>query len=257
MKNIELTTSILSNLIKSRRRYFGKPLSMPITHYASVFIKIFKTGQPWYTLNEKLHYSVYHKHFINYVNKNIFDDFFDIIKKLTNKLPNIDNNLYIDSAIVRNVKGVEDIDYNYKIKNKRGSKITILVNSLGIPISVHLSSASVNDVKLVYPTLDKVNNKTKYRKNIITDKGYISKKIKHDLYTKHKINYIYPMRDNMKTEISLSDKELIKKRNINERSFSWMMQYRHISSRYDIYSNTYMAFIKLAICDMVLKKIYP
>ncbi len=58
---------ILHNLIKSKTKYTtGRPLTYDIKHYIDVIFKVLKTGSQWNTIDDKLHYTVYHKHFIKW-----------------------------------------------------------------------------------------------------------------------------------------------------------------------------------------------
>jgi len=86
---------------------------------------------------------------------------------------------------------------------------------------------------LVLPNYKKLNDKIRKNiKNIICDKGYISKKLKENFETTENINYIYPDKKNTLQENKNTDEEkkLLKTRSINENTFSWMTQYRRLFS---------------------------
>ena len=132
------------------------------------------------TLNENLHYTVYFKHFLKWKNLGIFNDLFDIVVRITQKFNNCEN-FFIDTSIFRNIGGIGDTSYTYKIKSKKGTKVSILVDSKGNPLSIHCVSANVSDICLVIPSIIKIkDNDSKIKiKNLIGDKGYVSKKIKN------------------------------------------------------------------------------
>ncbi len=68
--------------------------------------------------------------------------------KITQKFNNSEN-FFIDTSIFRNIGGIGDTSYSYKIKSKRGTKVSILVDSKGNPLSIHCVSANVSDICLV------------------------------------------------------------------------------------------------------------
>jgi transposase len=246
---------ILSSLIKNTTTYItGRPLTYDISHYIDVIFKVLCTGCQWNSLNEKLHYTVYHKHYIKWIKLGIFYDLYQIVTSIVSKFDKINSDVYIDSAIIRNIGGIEDISYNHKIKSKRGTKVSIIVNSKGMPLSIHVVNSNHHDVSLVLPNIHKINKNIK-AKNLIADKGYISDKIKTYMKKEYDINYIYPERINSLTPMTNIDKEKLKSRSINEHSFSWMTQYRRLTCRYEKYTNTFANFIYLAFCNITLNKI--
>ena len=246
---------ILHNLIKCNTKYMtGRPLTYNIEHYIDVIFKVLCSGCQWNSLNEKLHYTVYHKHFLKWAKLGIFLDLNEIVKLIVSKLNNINSDAYIDSTIIRNIGGIEDVSYNHKIKSKKGTKVSIIVNSKGIPLSIHIVSANFHDVSLVMRNFYKINKNTKI-KNLIGDKGYVSSKLKKFLKDKHDVNYLYPDKKNTLNPLTEEDKLKIKSRAINEHTFSWMTQYRRLVSRFEKYTITFFSFIILAFCNFTLNKL--
>jgi putative transposase len=251
----ECIYKILHNLIKCNINYkSGRPLTYDITHYIDVIFKVLCTGCQWNSLKEKLHYTVYHKHFIKWINLGIFFELNNIVTLMISKLNNINSDAYIDTAIIRNIGGIEDISYNHKIKSKKGTKVSIIVNAKGMPLSIHIVNSNHHDVSLVLPNLFKINKGTKID-NLIGDRGYVSTKIKNYLKDKHDIKYMYPDKKNTLNPMSAEDKLKIKSRSINENSFSWMTQYRRLTSRFEKYTKTFTSFIYLAFCNITLNKL--
>ena len=110
---------ILTSLIKNITTYItGRPLTYNISHYIDVIFKVLCTGCQWNSLNDKLHYTVYHKHYIKWMKLGIFSDLYQIVTSMVSKFNKINSDVYIDSSIIRNIGGIEDISYNHKIKSK-------------------------------------------------------------------------------------------------------------------------------------------
>jgi hypothetical protein len=62
----------------------GSPDTEEINHYIDIIFKVIKTGIPWRSLTEKLHFSTYHKKFVKWNNLNLFENIHKIIIKLLN-----------------------------------------------------------------------------------------------------------------------------------------------------------------------------
>ena len=124
---------------------------------------------------------------------------FTIATKMGHQISN-KSTYYIDSAVIRNIKGVEDISYCYKIKSKRGTKFTVLTNNLGMPLDIICSAANVHDINFVLPSCKNMKEKGIEMESLIGDKGYISEKIKTFLKDKYNIDYIFPYKKKYKIE---------------------------------------------------------
>ena len=233
----------------------GRKLSYDIEHYVEVVLNVLNTGQQWNTLQCPLHYSTYHKHFMNWVNTGIITELFTIATKMGHQISN-KSTYYIDSAVIRNIKGVEDISYCYKIKSKRGTKLmrekqsfsrpTVLTNNLGMPLDIICSAANVHDINFVLPSCKNMKEKGIEMESLIGDKGYISEKIKTFLKDKYNIDYIFPYKKNTKSNTHATDKIALKERlcrrhkrlrqrrsrYINENAISWLTQHRRLTNRY-------------------------
>jgi transposase len=243
---------------KKGREKCGKKPTVDTKHYCNVIMKVLTTGCQWNSLTEKLHFSVYNKKFIEWTDEGIVENFYYLLTLVNDKLKKFNNNFYIDTTIFRNMQGIEDISYNHKIKSKRGTKLSILVDSNGIPVSLVCVSAKHNDVTLVLPNYHKLNDKIKNNiSNIICDKGYISRALKDYFRENNNINYIYPDKKNTLPENKNleNDNILLKTRSINENSFSWMTQYRRLTARYEKYTKNFLGFIMLAFSNIIINKL--
>ena len=87
---------------------------------------------------------------------------------------------YIDACVLRNKCGHDEISHCYKIKAKRSTKITIIVGSNGLPISLCVAKSSVHDVKFVMPALAQIKFRKRKIKTLIGDKGYQSTQFRTD-----------------------------------------------------------------------------
>jgi transposase len=169
--------------------------------------------------------------------------------------------IYIDSTDIMNKLGSEDVGRSYKYKFKKATKITIITDSNGIPISIHITKASIHDAKLVESTIDKLQVKIitskNYPKYLIADRGYISKTAKNNI--KEVAELVYPLKQNMKStetaDINERNKLLLRSRSINENTFSWLKNCKRLNVRYDRLTTTFSSFIHLKVLSLIGTKI--
>ena len=127
------------------------------------------------------------------------------------------------------------------IKSKRGAKLTVLTNNIGMPLDIICSAANVHDINFVLPSCKNMKEKGIEMESLIGDKGYISEKIKTFLKYKYNIDYIFPSKKNTKSNTPTTDEIAIKERlrlwrsrYINENAISWLTQHRRLTNRYKV-----------------------
>ena len=200
-----------------------------------------------------MHYTTYHKKFIKWNNNDLFQNVFYIIIKLL-KYENILNNdflkdLYIDSTMIKNIRGVEFLGSNHYDRNRNGNKVSIVVTKNGIPLGMSLSTSNIHDINLVENTLDDIKIKI-VGSRLGGDKGYISKKLKDKLKNEKNIDLVTNLRDNSKESLKDDEKIFLKRRHIVENTFSWLKNNKKLINRYEskainFEQNWYFSFILL------------
>ena len=239
--------------LKINNKSVGRKLKCDLDHYIESIYTVLKYALPWRSINTKLHYTSYHKFFEKLVSKNIFKTAYSIITNKYYKNINKRNDLFLDSSMIKNINGKDLLGKNHFDRNRKGNKITVLVDSKGIPISIHLAKANIHDSQLIEDILDSSTIKI-IQSRIISDKGYINPKIKRKL-KRRKVNLIYPYRKNQNIKNSTFEKNKLKERYIVENFFSWIKKYRRIQQRYDSRSIIYLNFIYFASIDIICNKI--
>jgi hypothetical protein len=208
-------------------------------------------------LNEKLHFSTYHKKFVKWNNLNLFENIHKIIIKLLNSknLLFINNkDLYIDSTMTKNINGSEYIGPNHYDRNKNGNKISIVVTKTGIPIGLKLAPSNIHDINLVEDTLDNISIKI-IGSRIGADKGYISNNLKKNLKKNKNIDLITCNKSNSKNNINtLEENKFLEGRYIIENLNTWIKNYRRVRNRYEKNALNYEQLIFLSINNIILNK---
>ena len=165
-------------------------------------------------LNEKVN---------KWVNMGLFKKMYMTILRKYIKNKNIANIrvLSIDSQFISNrFMNKGNVARNKFYKNKRGLKITSIVDESGVPLSMLLDKGNKYDSKILINSVENLfidikanvyKNSKKYRKSMLADAGYDSKENRSYLISKH----ITPIIDHNKR--NTKDKTKIKKFNKQEK----------------------------------------
>ena len=89
---------------------------------------------------------------------------------------------------------------------------------------------------------------------VIGDKAYDSDAFIAEITSREAIAVIPPRKN--RTEPRTYDKELYKRRNLIERFFGWLKQYRRVATRYDKLSVRYLGFVYFAAILITTHKMH-
>jgi transposase len=130
----------------------------------------------------------------------------------------------------------------------------VVAERSGIPLGVHVASASPAEITLLKDTLAKVKVPRKRGgaprckpKRLIADKAYDADWLRIQLWSRG-IELICPHRAGRKRE-SLQDGRPLrryKRRWIVERTIAWLQNFRRIVVRWERYPQMYLAFVHVA-----------
>ena len=186
----------------------------------------------------------------------MYKDTINIYLNKINKMEINNNNfLYIDSSIVLNKYGIDNISINLQLKKHKSSKFSIITDDFGVPIDCNTYRISIKNAKIAdmqinniiqnYPLLC-LNNKT-----LIGDAVYDSNKIR-DKLKNNKIGLLLTSRNTKNKEILNKQKlNFIKKIILNKRisvehTINKYKQFKRINIRYDKKSNNYNTLLRMA-----------
>jgi len=139
----------------------------------------------------------------------------------------------------------------------------VVVDGQGIPLGVHLDSASPAEVTLVAPTLKTIAvpraGPGRPRQNpdrLIADRGYDSDPLRQRL-ARQGIDLIVPHRKNRKKPPTQDGRKLrrYQRRWKVERTFSWLSTFRRLVVRWDYSLKMYLAFFHLACLIITLRRL--
>jgi transposase len=151
-----------------------------------------------------------------------------------------------------------------KTKKGKGTKIMMVTDGEGLPLSAHIDSASPAQVTLLETTLDKITvgrkgtagRPRKHPDRLIADRAYDSNHMRERLEDRG-IEPIIPARSNNRKATHQDGRQLsrYKHRWIIERTFAWLQNFRRITIRWERHDFMYAGFVHLACAFLVMRRL--
>lgn len=126
------------------------------------------------------------------------------------------------------------------------TKIHAAVDALGNPVKLLLSGGNRADITQAENLIEGVHFKV-----LLADKGYNSSVLEEHLKSQN-IEFCSPPKSNSVKKRKY-DKHLYKERNLVERFFSLLKQFRRIATRYEKTGQNYLAMIHFASSMILLR----
>jgi putative transposase len=157
----------------------------------------------------------------------------------------------IDSRSVKTSHHVDSdrgIDGNKKIK---GRKEHIIVDTLGLPMSIKIQPANIHDSKGAYDVIKDLSCKFPRLSKILADGGYRGSLAD---WTYDKFGWILEVV--LRPDECPSKFSVIPKRWIVERTFSWLENYRRIALDYEYSSESAEAMVQVSFIQIMLNRFF-
>lgn len=198
---------------------------------------VLKSGVSWNLLRSTINPKTLYWHYTEFIKYKIFDR---TLTKIRNRY--IKNNMekngridvLIDVTIIENKYGTNKIARNKFYKNKKVTKMSLMTDSNGFPLSILFIKGNKHDISTFNNHVKDMlvifkNTKTR----VIADRGYSSKK-NYKLLEDNGMEHIIPPRKNMKMygSYSYQKKEYAKRIKI-ENIFGILKNYKRTKIRYD------------------------
>ncbi len=132
----------------------------------------------------------------------------------------------------------------------------LLTDSRGIPLGVHLESASPAEVNLIEDVLDQVVLQGVSPHHLLYDKAADSDPLRSRLKLGRAIELVTPHRRGRKRPPTQDGRSLRRygRRWKVERTISWLTSCRRVATRHEYYPELYLGFVQLACAFTTLKK---
>ena len=130
----------------------------------------------------------------------------------------------------------------------------VVASGEGLPVGVHVASASPHETTLIEATLDEATLPEGGNHPLVADRAYDSDPLR-DRLVKRGLELVCPHRSNRTKPKRQDGRKLrrYRKRWIVERTIAWLQNFRRIVVRWDRNILIYKAFIHVA-CIMILVK---
>lgn len=224
-------------------KFGGRPALNPRTVFNAI-LWILGSGAAWRDLPKQYGNwnSIYHK-FRNWIESGVFEKILQTLIEKSREyyLVEIDSTfckVHQHAAGARKILGNQDIGIS---RGGKTTKIHALVNENFQLISVLLTGGEIHDSKVAIKLLSKV---TLADKKVLADKAFCSEEIRNFI-SQEKAESCIPDKSNSVVTHDF-DKELYKLRNIIERFFQRIKNFRHIAMRFDKLAVCFLNFVILA-----------
>ncbi len=126
------------------------------------------------------------------------------------------------------------------------TKIHAAIDALGNPVRLLFSPGQRNDITEAHNLIEGLQTDA-----VIADKGYDADHLREAVQAAE-AQPVIPPKSNRKTKIGY-DKALYKERNLVERFFNKLKQFRRVATRYDKLIANYRGFVLLAAIAILLR----
>lgn len=145
-----------------------------------------------------------------------------------------------------------------------GTKIHLATDGSGLPLNIVLSPGLAHESQFAQRLLDgiSVQRQKGYMKRrghaVLADKAYSGHVLRNELKNKG-IKAVIPRKSNEKMALdgrSQLDRNAYRNRNVVERCFGRLKEYRRIATRYDKTARNYLAMVKLGCIRLFYQRLY-
>ena len=216
---------------------------------------IVKTGVQWKMLpSDFAPWQTVYYYFSKWKNEGLLEEIFDTLRGIVRRLsgraesPSLG---IIDSRSVRtshHIDGQRGIDGNKKIK---GRKEHIVVDTLGLLMSVRVHPANVHDSVGAEEVLESMRYKFPRLKRILADGGYRGDAVREMAGKLLRCELGIVLRSDKQADKFVP----LPKRWIVERTFSWLENFRRLTIDYEYRADTHEAMMHIAAIKLFLNKI--
>jgi transposase len=218
---------------------------------------IAKTGAPWRDLPERFgKWNTTWRRFDRWARKGVWRKVFEALQD-----PDLEW-LILDSTIIRahpcaagarqrsDGTGGQAEQALGRSRGGFGTKIHAAVSGLLLPVTLLLSAGQEADVSHAQALLDKVPAGAEV-KAVIADKGYDSKAVVAAVEARG-AEAVIPTLSNRKEQRTI-DTDRYKDRNLGERFWSKVKQFRRVATRYEKTARNFLAFVHVASIMVLLR----
>ena len=139
-------------------------------------------------------------------------------------------------------------------KRGKGSKIMAIADRHGLPLAVHVASASPHETKLVEPTLDR-RFLAETPECMIGDRAYDSDPLDQRIQERYRMQLIAPHKS-VRVAPATQDGRCLRRYRRRwkiERLFAWLHNFRRTVIRWEYYPENFLGMVQLACAVILLR----
>lgn len=179
VKNIILELVNEKYKIDPNKIHKGRPLKCSYNTYIEHIFYVLRNNVGWEHINDpNITGSSIRKTFHRWSKDGIFKDAYEILIYIYDQFKMNLDDLFIDSSHIKNILGQDVKGKNHYDRNRFGTKISIITDNLGTPVSITFSESNIHDINSVESSINNIPKNLEKSSNIIGDKGYISDNLK-------------------------------------------------------------------------------
>ena len=217
----------------------GRPSILTFDDAYDDIVKVVRTGMQWRHLTPKhVSFITVFKTMHKWVNANLFQVAYQTLLRLYSRKRR-PRYYCIDSSFVKNVYGSDCIGRNPTDRGRKATKMSAIVDDLGVPYGALFTPANQSDFKLFEPTLDCVLTPLDRGVEMYGDKGYDSR-------TNRVACADHRLKDRIFRRMTKNGRRTHARRAVVEHFFSWIDKYRRLILRYERCISVYSSMCFLA-----------
>lgn len=222
----------------------GRPRKVSFEETYHNILFLLRTGMQWrYLTPQSVSFITIFKTIHKWISRDIFRTAYNRLLLLYRKKRR--TRFYcIDSSHVKNVYGRDCKGRNHSDRGRMSTKLSTIVDDMGIPFTFHVAPGNTSDMKLMVPLLESNTLDKRGKIELFADKGYDSKANRQSCRD-------MGFRDRILKRKCKHSQRTHSRRIVVEHFFSWHDKYRRLILRYEQKIQVYLGFTFLA-CGVLL-----
>ena len=233
---------------RKRKLPCGRVRKLSVEYILDRIVHVLTTGCQWRKL-EVVNGSwktVYH-YFSLWSSANLFEHAYHNIVNVYSKVKGLSDQLIVDTSFIKNVFGKDCVGPSPFDRGRNATKVSVITDKYGIPISFSFHKGNKNDSRTLYHTLQKCKLNVAGKK-IYADKIYDTENCKSILN-------MFGLNNCISRKRSITHKADNKTRIVVEHTFSWLDKFRRILVRYDSCIKHLRSFHYIASTQLIGKRL--
>lgn len=237
--------------LKSNSLIGGRPAKYTRREIMNAILYVCRTGCAWRLLPHDFpQWKTVYEYFRAWHAQDVFVQMNDALRKIVRRRTGKNSEPsagIIDSQSVRIVANIGFSGYD-GAKRLNGRKRHLVVDTLGLLLTVVVHDASVSDRDGVPRVLTRLADHCRRIRVIFADQGYTGKLI-------IMVKTLFRINLSIVSKVASHTFKVLPKRWVVERTFAWLTRYRRLSKDYERYPATSEAFIYLAMSNLMMTRL--